>query len=116
MAETTHAVAKDQLKSVIERIEKLEAEKKEVTTDITEVYAEAKANGYDVRALKTIIKLRKMDADERAEQEAILDTYLSALGMLVGTPLGDSAVARATTTARTRSPQASDIAKVLDAG
>ena len=116
MAETTHAIAKDQLKSIIERIENLETEKKAVTTDITEVYAEAKSNGYDVRALKTIIKLRKMDADERTEQELILETYMSALGMLATTELGRAAIERATTPARTRQPQQSDLAKALDAG
>ena len=73
--------AKDQLKAVIERIERLEEEKKATSDDIRDVYAEAKGNGYDVKALRTVIRLRKQDKDERAEQEAILDTYLHALGM-----------------------------------
>ena len=73
--------AKDQLKAIIERIERLEEEKKTISDDIRDVYAEAKGNGFDVKALRTIVRLRKMDADERKEQETILDTYLVALGM-----------------------------------
>jgi uncharacterized protein (UPF0335 family) len=73
--------AKDQLRSFVERIERLEEEKKALSDDIRDVYAEAKANGYDVTALRAVVKLRKQDSDERAEQEAILETYLVALGM-----------------------------------
>ncbi|MGY3581878.1 uncharacterized protein (UPF0335 family) [Bradyrhizobium sp. USDA 4341] len=75
--------AKDQLKSIIERIERLEEEKKTISDDIKDVYAEAKGNGYDVKALKKIISLRKQDPQERQEQETILETYMQALGMLV---------------------------------
>jgi uncharacterized protein (UPF0335 family) len=74
--------AKDQLKSIIERIERLEEEKKAISDDIRDVYAESKGNGYDVKALRTIIRMRKQDPDERAEAETILETYLQALGML----------------------------------
>ena len=74
--------AKDQLKAFIERVEKLEEEKKAIADDIRDVYAESKASGFDVKALRTIIRLRKMDANERAEQDAILETYMHALGML----------------------------------
>lgn len=74
--------AKDQLKTVIERIERLEEEKKTTSEDIREVYAEAKVNGFDVKALRTIVRLRKMDVDERKEEEAVLETYMHALGML----------------------------------
>ena len=74
--------AKDQLKAIIERIERLEEEKKAIADDIKDVYAEAKGNGYDVKALRTIIRLRKQDADERHEEETILETYMQALGML----------------------------------
>jgi len=88
--------AKDQLRAVVERIERLEEEKKTISDDIRDVYAEAKGNGYDVKALRTIVRLRKQDANERAEQETILETYMQALGMLAGTPLGDAAIARAT--------------------
>lgn len=74
--------AKDQLKAIIERIERLEEEKKAISDDVSDVYAEAKGNGYDVKALRTIVRMRKQDANERAEQEAILETYLQALDML----------------------------------
>ncbi len=74
--------AKDQLKAVIERVERLEEEKKALADDIKDVYAEAKAHGFDVKALRTIVRLRKQDSDERKEQEAILETYMHALGML----------------------------------
>lgn len=86
--------AKDQLKSYVERIERLEEEKKSFADDIHDVYAEAKGNGYDVKALRTIIKMRKQDADERAEHEAILETYMLALGMLADLPLGQAAIAK----------------------
>jgi uncharacterized protein (UPF0335 family) len=74
--------AKDQLKAFVERIERLEEEKKTIADDIRDVYAEAKGNGFDVKALRTIVRLRKQDADERREQETILETYMHALGML----------------------------------
>jgi uncharacterized protein (UPF0335 family) len=74
--------ARDQLKSIIERVERLEEEKKAISDDIKDVFAEAKANGFDVKALRTVIRLRGQDADERAEHEAILETYMHALGML----------------------------------
>ena len=74
--------AKDQLKTVIERIERLEEEKKATSEDIREIYAEAKVNGFDVKALRTIVRLRKQDVDERKEEEAVLETYMHALGML----------------------------------
>ena len=74
--------AKDQLKSVIERVERLEEEKKTISDDIRDVYAEAKGNGFDIKALRTIVRLRKQDVNERREQETIQETYLQALGML----------------------------------
>ena len=80
--ETAHTFAKDQLKPIVERIERLEEEKKSSSDDIREVYAEAKGNGYDVKALRTIVRLRKQDVDERKEEEAVLETYMHALGML----------------------------------
>ena len=75
-------VAKDQLKSVIERIERLEEEKKAIADDIRDVYAEAKANGFDTKILRQVVSLRKKDLTERQEEEAIRDLYLQALGML----------------------------------
>ena len=74
--------AKDQLKAVIERIERLEEEKKATSDDIRDVYAEAKGNGFDVKALRSIVRLRKLDTDERREQQEVLDTYMHALGMV----------------------------------
>jgi uncharacterized protein (UPF0335 family) len=80
--ETAHRFAKDHLKAFVERIERLEEEKKAIADDIRDVYGEAKATGFDVKVLRTVIRLRKQDVDERKEQEAILETYLHALGML----------------------------------
>jgi len=80
--ETAHRFAKDQLKAFIERVERLQEEKKAISDDIRDVFAEAKGNGYDVKALRTIVRLRKQDKDERMEQEAILETYMHALGMI----------------------------------
>ena len=74
--------AKDQLKSIIERIERLEEEKKTISDDIRDVYAESKGNGFDVKALRQIVRLRKQDANERQEHETIVETYMQALGML----------------------------------
>jgi uncharacterized protein (UPF0335 family) len=74
--------AKDQLKAFVERIERLEEEKKAISDDIRDVYAESKANGFDVKALRAVVRLRKQDANERTEHQMILDTYLNALGML----------------------------------
>ncbi|GLH78778.1 UPF0335 protein [Bradyrhizobium sp. SSBR45G] len=74
--------AVDQLKSIIERIERLEEEKKAISEDIKDVYAESKGNGFDVKALRTIIRLRKQDPNERQEEESILETYMQALGMI----------------------------------
>ena len=79
---TAHRFAKDQLKAFVERVERLEEEKKALADDIRDVFAEAKGNGFDVRALRTVIKLRRQDINERTEAEAILETYLHALGML----------------------------------
>ena len=75
-------VAGDQLRSYIERIERLEEEKAGIATDIREVFAEAKANGFDVKTMRQVLKIRKMDHNERDEQEHMLDLYKRALGML----------------------------------
>jgi len=80
MADIT--VAREQLRSVVERIERLEEEKKAIADDIREVYGEAKANGYDTRVLRQVISLRKQDMSERQEQDAVRDLYLHALGMI----------------------------------
>jgi uncharacterized protein (UPF0335 family) len=76
------SVAADQLKSFLERIERLEEEKAGLASDIKDVYAEAKGTGFDTKALRTIISMRKKDHAERQEQEAILELYMQALGMI----------------------------------
>jgi uncharacterized protein (UPF0335 family) len=81
MADTKTSFAQGQLKSLVERIERLDEDKKAISGDIKEVYAEAKANGFDTKILRKVIALRKKDRHEREEEEAILDLYLSALGM-----------------------------------
>ena len=75
-------VAQDRLKSFIERIERLEEEKAALMADIKEVYSEAKGTGFDVKTMRKVISLRKMEDSDRQEAEFLLDTYLSALGML----------------------------------
>jgi len=74
-------VARDQLRSIVERIERLEEEKKTIADDIKDVYGEAKANGFDTAVLRKVVAVRRQDQNDRLEQEAIFDTYLHALGM-----------------------------------
>ncbi len=78
----TTKIAKEQLRAFVERVERLEEEKKTISDDIRDVYAEAKGNGFDVKTLRVVVRMRKQDANERAEEETILGTYLQALGML----------------------------------
>ena len=80
--QATHRFAKDQLKAFVERVERLEEEKKAISDDIRDVYAEAKGNGFDIKTLRVVVRLRKQDADERKEHQAILETYLHAPGMI----------------------------------
>ena len=75
-------IAVDQLRSIIERIERLEEEKQAIADDIKEVFAELKGTGFDTKAVRSIIRLRKQDQAERQEAEAILDLYMAALGMV----------------------------------
>ena len=77
------SVAQDQLKAFIERIERMEEEKKAIADDIKEIYAEAKGNGFDTKVLRQIVRIRKQDHAERMEQEALLELYMAALGMQV---------------------------------
>ena len=74
-------VAGDRLKTIIERIERLEEEKKALSEDIREVYSEAKGAGFDVKVIRQLVRLRKMDATDRSEMEQVLDVYKRALGM-----------------------------------
>jgi len=73
--------AAGQLRSFIERVERIEEEKKALTADVREIYAEAKGHGFDVKVMRAVVRLRAMDKADRQEQEAVLDMYLSALGM-----------------------------------
>ncbi|MEM9104622.1 MAG: DUF2312 domain-containing protein [Pseudomonadota bacterium] len=82
----TPGLARDHLRAFVERIERLEEEKKTIADDIKEVYGEAKSMGYDTKVLRKVISIRKQDQTERLEQEAVLDTYLHALGMVEGPP------------------------------
>jgi uncharacterized protein (UPF0335 family) len=77
---TTHNI-QAQLKSIVERIERLEEEKQGLAGDLKDVYSEAKSNGFDVRALRSLIRLRKLDPTVRQERDSILETYLAAMGM-----------------------------------
>jgi uncharacterized protein (UPF0335 family) len=81
-SEPATRLAAEQLKSIIERIERLEEEKKTISDDIRDIYSESKGNGYDTKALRTIVRMRKQDANERQEAETILESYMQALGML----------------------------------
>ncbi len=85
-------VAREQLRAFIERIERLEEEKKSIADDVRDVYAEAKGNGYDVKVMREVIKLRKQEAHERQEHEAVLDLYKHALGMIPSGDVGDEAL------------------------
>lgn len=87
-AADAHGVARDQLRAFIERIERLEEEKKTVADDIKDVYGEAKGMGFDTKILKKVVALRRKDEQERMEEDAILDTYLHALGMIEAPPEG----------------------------
>jgi uncharacterized protein (UPF0335 family) len=80
------------LRSIVERIERIDEELDAIKTDRSEIFAEAKGAGFDVKTIRQILKERKVDKAELQEREALLDTYRHALGMLDGTPLGDAAL------------------------
>lgn len=79
--DNSHRVAADQLRSFVERVERLEEEKATIATDIKEVFIEAKSAGYDTKIIKKVLAIRKMDRDEYLEQQALIDTYCGALGI-----------------------------------
>lgn len=83
-----------QLRAIVERIERMEEEKKAISSDIADIYKEAKSNGYDAKALREVVRLRKQDKAKRETHEALVDLYRSQLGMLADTPLGQSALER----------------------
>lgn len=76
-----NTIAAEQLRSIVDRIERMEQEKAAIADDIKEIYTEARGNGWEVKAIRQIVKLRKKAAAEREEEEAVLDVYLTALGM-----------------------------------
>jgi len=91
------AASDDRLRLLIERVERLEEEKKGIADDIKDVYSEAKAVGYDTKIMRQIVRLRKMRPDDRREMQTILETYLVALGMdYAETPLGKATIERVT--------------------
>ena len=88
--------AKEQLRSIVERIERLEEDKKALADDLKDVYQEAKSAGFDSKALRAVVKRRKQDKTALEEHEAVVALYMGALGMLADLPLGQSAIERAT--------------------
>ena len=83
-----------QLRAFIERIERLDEDKRQISAEMAYVYAEAKANGFDAKIMRKVVALRKKEAAEREEERLLLDVYLAALGMLADTPLGEAALER----------------------
>ena len=92
MSQIGHNVAAERLMSIVERIEKLEDERKNLQADIKDIYTEAKSAGFDVKVLRMVIASRKKDQAEWEEQQALLETYMRALGQLADTPLGQAAL------------------------
>lgn len=90
----SNGVDSSRLRSYIERIERMEAEKVVIAEDIKDIYTEAKSTGFDVKILRKIIAIRKVDADKRREEEEMIDLYMSALGDLKDMPLGQAAIRR----------------------
>ena len=77
-----NSIAKDQVRSIVERVERLNEQKKTISDDIGDVFTEAKSNGLDVRALRPLVRMRAQDSGKRAEQEAVLELYMHAMGMI----------------------------------
>lgn len=92
MTKTTFA--HNQLRDIVARIERLEDEKKVISADVREVFAEAKANGFDTKIIRQLIAIRKKEPKVREEEQSVLEVYMSALGMLSDTPLGQAALKR----------------------
>ena len=92
MSQIGHNVAAERLMSIVERIEKLEEERKALQADIKDIYTEAKSAGFDTKVLRMLIASRKKDQAEWEAQQALLETYMRALGMLADTPLGQAAL------------------------
>jgi uncharacterized protein (UPF0335 family) len=92
MSKIGHNVAAERLMSIVKRIEKLEEERKALQADIKDIYTEAKSAGFDTKVLRMLIASRKKDQDEWEAQQALLETYMRALGQLADTPLGQAAL------------------------
>lgn len=105
MSAVATTFVKAKLRSFVERIDKLEEEKNTIGGDIREVYAEAKAEGFDAKALRVIVRLYRQDASARNEHQALVDLYADALG-LGGTPLGDAADRAEAKTGKGHKPEA----------
>lgn len=86
------SINNNQLASIIDRIEALEADKAGIADDIKEIYAEAKGNGFDPKIIRKVVALRRVDRDKRAWEQALIETYMAALGQLADTPLGKAAL------------------------
>ena len=84
-----------QIQSIVDRVERLEDDKKAIASDIKDIYAEAKGNGFDVPALRAIVKIRREDSEKRKARESLIETYMHALGMLSDLPLGQAAIEQA---------------------
>jgi uncharacterized protein (UPF0335 family) len=95
MTANTGGVAAGQLKAFVQRLERLDEEKRDISEQIKDVMAEAKSEGFDTKTLREVLKIRRMDAQERAERAETLELYLHALGDLATTPLGKAAIASA---------------------
>lgn len=91
---SAHPIANDRLRSLVDRIERLEEERKAIGADIKHIYAEAKSAGFDVKALRRFLRERRMDDTEREELETLVETYRTALGGYADTPLGEAAIRR----------------------
>jgi len=113
--ETVAGIAAGQLKSFVERLERVNAERDELADDLRDIYAEAKANGFDVKVLRHVIKVRAQDADKRSEFETLADLYLAALGMLPGSPVAapSEPPTRARAPARAREDHSPDAGKMV---
>jgi uncharacterized protein (UPF0335 family) len=107
-------IAGDHLRSFIERVGRLEEEKRTIASDIKEVYAEAKGSGFDAKIMRQIVRERRMDRDALDEQEALLDVYRRALGMLVDTPLGEAAVERVAAKRKPKAKPETDLDAAAD--
>lgn len=107
-------IAKDQLRSFIDRIERLNEEREALSADIREVFSEAKGTGFDTKVMRQVIALRKLDKADFQEAEAMRDLYLSALGMLGDTPLGQAAISKVSAPKRDEIPHDRETGEIVE--